>query len=531
MSTAAKIHARIIKAKANEEKNIEKSVSSEILDDDSTLTWKEPLLPMKELREMVRNSNILPQCVTAYKDNICGFGIGIRYINDEEETHEMMAEYKRAEEIVNLLNLDMDSKEVFEDLIQGREEVGIGYLEVIRSLENEVSQIEYIKEAETVKMTARLDPEVSIKYFYKGTPMEREKKFRKFKQEKNGKTVYFKEFGDPRIMDKRTGKYMEEGEEGITLAAQANEILDFSIGTDDYGCVRWTGQILGVDGTRRAEHLNNNYFINGRHTPLAVIVSGGTLSEGSWTKLEEYMNGIRGESGQHSFLVLEVEDSENKAGFDVDNKPKVELKDMASILQKDELFQDYIENGRKKAQSSFRLPDLYVGYTTDFNRATAQMAMEVTEKQVFQPERASLAWSINHKLLNEYAFKYVEAYFKEPDITNPDDLFKLLNVANQSGGVTPNDARAVAQNAMGRTAEPFEGEWADIPLNVQNSLNAKESNDLAKKQAEMQPKPNLKSEKQQLEEAIQKAEISNEVEVVAVMKEVRSLLKSMKAGA
>ena len=61
---------------------------------------------------------------------------------------------------------------------------------------------------------------------------------------------------------------------------------------------------------------------------------------------------------------------------------------------------------RRKVQSSFQLPDLYVGYTTDFNRATAQTAQEVTEEQVFQPERKSLAWAINNRLafLNSIAF-------------------------------------------------------------------------------------------------------------------------------
>lgn len=98
------------------------------------------------------------------------------------------------------------------------------------------------------------------------------------------------------------------------------------------------------------------------------------------------------------------------------------MKDLASILQKDELFQEYLDNNRKRVQSAFLLPDLYVGYTTDFNRATAQTAQEVTEQQVFQPERTSLAWVINNKLLNCYRFQYVEAYFLAPDISNPDDM-------------------------------------------------------------------------------------------------------------
>jgi len=41
-----------------------------------------------------------------------------------------------------------------------------------------------------------------------------------------------------------------------------------------YGEVRWIGQVLTVDGNRKAEVLNNNYFRHGRHTPLMILVKG-----------------------------------------------------------------------------------------------------------------------------------------------------------------------------------------------------------------------------------------------------------------
>ena len=144
-------------------------------------------------------------------------------------------------------------------------------------------------------------------------------------------------------------------------------------------------------------------------------------------------------------------------------------KDLAAILQKDELFQDYLENNRRKVQSAFQLPDLYTGYTTDFNRVTAQTAMEVTEKQVFQPERRRLAWAINNRLLNCYQFKYVEVFFRAPDVSNPDDLYKLLTVCNNAGGLTPNKAKSVLYKALGETSEDFPEEWGDIPLAFTNA--------------------------------------------------------------
>ena len=234
--------------------------------------WITPVNDMRGLRQMVKHSTILPQCIRAYKNNIAGFGIGIRYVEDVEETPEMAAEFKRAEEIVELLNTEQDTKEVFEDVIEARETYGIAYLEVIRNLAGEVVQIEFIKETPSVSKTKPLDPYIPSVYYHHGQQVERKKRYCKYKQEIGGKTVYFKEFGDPRIMDRRDGLYLQEGK-SIDLDNQANEIMEFAIGTEPYGEVRWIGQVLGVDGSRRAEGLNNNYFVNGRHTPLMIILN------------------------------------------------------------------------------------------------------------------------------------------------------------------------------------------------------------------------------------------------------------------
>jgi PBSX family phage portal protein len=478
--------------------------------------WITPPLDLKGLRVLVKNSSILPQCVRAYKNNIAGFGIGVRYKDDIEETPEMAAEFERAEEIIELLNLEQDTKEVFEDIIEAREIYGISYLEVIRNVAGEVQQIEFIKDTPSITKTKPLEPYIATVFYHKGKQVERKKRYCKYRQSIGGKTVYFKEFGDPRIMDNRDGKYLEEGET-LDIQYHANEIIEFAIGTEPYGEVRWIGQILGVDGSRKAEGLNNNYFENGRHTPLMIMIKGGTLTDESFDKLQQYMNDIKGTAGQHAFIILETESSEGRVDFDQSEKPEIEVKDLANILQKDELFQDYLDNNRRKVQSSFQLPDLYVGYTTDFNRATAQTAQEVTEEQVFQPERKSLAWVVNNKLLNGYQFKYVEAYFLEPDISNPDDLYKLLTVANNAGGLTPNKAKQIVYEAYGETAEDYPEEWGDVPLAYSKTQGSGTSFDLGQLTMSLQKQ-------------IEKAASNHDDAIVAVMKEVKSLLLKMDKG-
>lgn len=541
---------------------IEKSDKSEQLDESvniSSSDWIPHWIDMAGLEAMVQHSTILPQCIRAYKNNIAGFGIAVKYRDDIEETEATKTEWDALERIIDLLNLDKDTKEVFEQIVESRETYGIGYVEVIRNLEGDVVEIDFIKDTPTIEMTYPLEPYVDVEYAYREEVISRKKKFRKFRQIVGGKTVYFKEFGDPRIMDKRYGTYIKDGEE-LELEYQANEILDFAVGNEYYGCPRWIGQSVTVDGNFRAEKLNNNYFRNGRHTPLMIMIQGGTLSDESFDKLQGYMNEIKGENGQHAFIILETEKNETTTDFADDKQPTIQVKDLAGILQTDGLFQEYQEKGRKKVQSSFLLPDLYVGYTTDFNRATAQTAMEITEKQVFQPERISLAWQINNKLLNGYGFKYVEAYFEAPDITNPDDIFKLLNIAEKAGGLTLNDARTLAMDTLGKESEDYPDTFnmediGNVPLAVINALNALknygyeepeqnvttvsqpnkvESGDISEESKQVDQNldstTSEKSTEQQLIQQIDKAESNHDDEIVAVMKEVRKQLIRMGGG-
>ena len=508
------VNVRIIKARGQLERALLKAETPTQLTPEEQYNagdWIEPPTDLRGFQALVNQSTILPQCIRAYRHNIAGFGIGVRYVDDETETPERAAEFDRLAGILECLTLEDDTKEIFEDVIEARETYGIAYIEVIRNNAGEVTQLDVVRDVPSMRKTKPLDYQ-DVEYFRRGEPVTRKKRFRKYRQTVGGATVYYKEFGDPRAMDNRTGEYLPEGSP-LDAKYQANEILEFAIGTMPYGTIRWIGQVLGVDGSHKAELLNNRYFTNGRHTPLAIIVSGGTLTEDSFAKLQGYMDDIRGEQGQHAFLLLEMESMDSRTDFEVDKKPTVELKDLANILQKDELFQDYMENNRRKVQSAFQLPDLYVAYTTDFNRATSQTAQEVTEEQVFQPERAALAWVLNNKLLNGYGFKYVEAFFKEPNITNPDDLCRMMNVANAAGGLTPNKAKDLLYKSLGETSEDYPEEWGEVPL--------------AKLRAETQKAPLPGNLAPQLEKAIAKARMEHEDGILAVLKEVRRQLAQM----
>ncbi|WP_373325636.1 phage portal protein [Sporomusa paucivorans] len=430
----------------------------------------EPKYAISHLLEMKEMSTILPQCVEAYKQNIVGFGYQLKYKNDEtknNETPDMIAEWNRVESALKYMHMEKSFISVLKDVIDDRETCGNGYIEVIRNGKREVVELEKIEDASTIRTTKKGEA-VDVTYYRDGQKFKRKKKFRRYVQIVNGlKEVWFKEFGDPRIMDYRTGKFDDK----TPIEYQANEILHLKIGNGAYGVPRWISALMDMYGSRNASELNYRYFKQGRHLPAAILIKNGRLTEDSEAALVEYASSVEGQENAHKFLLLEAEalEGENTLGLEKEKASvDIEIKSLAEILQRDALFVNYGEDNRKKVQSSFRLPDLYTGYSKDFNRATAETAMIITEQQVFVPERKALSFLINNLILANYELKYVEVELKNPDISNPTDVATILGALNGIGAVAINDTRELLGNVLGKQLENFDDERANLPTALLN---------------------------------------------------------------
>lgn len=107
-----RVNVRIVKADDPEQrggmKPIAKADGSLQISPEEACTagiWTKPPFDLRGLSKMVDESTILPQCIRAYKSNIAGFGIDIRYKDDfadADETPEMKAEWDRAAEVVEM---------------------------------------------------------------------------------------------------------------------------------------------------------------------------------------------------------------------------------------------------------------------------------------------------------------------------------------------------------------------------------------------------------------------------------------------
>lgn len=431
----------------------------------------EPPYNLTELKLMGEYSSILQQCIDAYKTNIVGFGIESEYkldINSDEVEgsikEQAEKENTRLGEFVRYLNLDESPELILGYVIDDREKTGNGYIEIIRDGKGLPVGIEYV-DAQHMRVCKKTVPEeVEYKILENGVEkkVKRWKRFRRYVQMIDQEKVYFKEYGDPRVMNLRTGKFDESTPENL----QATEIYHFKIGSGTYGKPRWLGNLISLYGARKAEELNLMYFTNGRHIPAAITVSNGQLDDMSYENLQAYMNDLSGTENAHKFLLLEVQGIAEEKMTNGDEKitpAKVEIKSLAEVLQQDALFLEYDENTRQKIRSSFRLPPLYTGEAQEFSRATADTARKVTEEQVFQPERKTLARILNTLFLEPLGFSYVKLSIKGADFHDPIEIAKVLGPFIQAHAVAPNDLRPLLGQVLGKKVE-FLPEEYDLPM-------------------------------------------------------------------
>ena len=130
------------------------------------------------------------------------------------------------------------------------------------------------------------------------------------------------------------------------LGISASTLADYELGITK---IIPADAILRMADLYNAPELRNHYCKYscplGQDVPLVDTESLDRIAVRALASLkkvqeskENLLDEIEGEKGQHSFLILETENNETGAAFQDQKQPEVEIKDLASILQKDELL-------------------------------------------------------------------------------------------------------------------------------------------------------------------------------------------------
>jgi capsid portal protein len=367
-----------------------------------------------------------------------------------------------------------------------RHTFGVGYLEVERNIETKEPVGLYHAPAMTIRKCKRqrtkVDVEQKVKnpLTYEWETQPRKKQFRKYAEVTGGaagQINYFKEFGDPRLMDSRTGMYFDPDIPMEALPEKfrpANEILEYAIYSPMYlyGVPWWIATSIWVLASRAAE-LVNYFLLKNNAIPPGMLIIEGHKDQKLEQKIKDDLTiNMSGEESYSSFLVLSVEAKPTAAAGPGASppKPSIRFESFSQLLNKEGMFMEYIKMGDEKQVSSFGLANQYVGKNNDLNRATAEVAQDLTEMQVFIPERNSNDAVFNNTILAELGIKYWIYRTKASALQDPELISGITEKAVTNGSITRNEARPILSRILKENLETIPEDWANQPQEVWNKL-------------------------------------------------------------
>lgn len=392
----------------------------------------------------------------------------------KELMEKMRSEHLRIQHWFEYSVLDTSFVSLRRKTRQDLEIQGNAYWEVMRDEDGKLAGFEYVPSF-TVRHFASDKKSTPVSYRVKEnefdyTVLPARKFFRRFVQVFEARVIWFKEFGDPRVVSRTSGRYFKTVED-LHLeephADPASEIIHFNVHTSktSYGIPRWIGCFLSVIGSRHAEEVNLAYFENKSVPPLAVLVSGGRISNDTVKRITDFIeNDVKGKNNFHKILVLEGE-APGGGSFD-QGRLKIDLKPLTSAQHSDALFQNYDERNIDKVGMSFRLSRMLRGDIRDFNRATAEAALEFAETQVFKPERDEFDFMINRRILPALGIRFWTFKSNTASAQNPKDLTEIMSKLGQLGWLTPAEGRDLVPSILNRPLQKINAPWTRQPLQL-----------------------------------------------------------------
>jgi len=475
----------------------------------------EPPYPPDFLCRIFEHSNALRQNVDAYTVNIDGFGYRLEPLIDfnsedadeeiaqaiwiaagaegekptpdsvkaekEKWRREALLEHSRLLEFFDRCAIDVSFETLRRRTRQDRETQGNGYWEILRTRAGLPARFVQVP-AHTVRLLP-LDPQVVevTERVRRGTlgfsETKVKRRFRRFVQildevapgvkTAGAAPIYFKQFGDPRMISKTTGKVVKPDHQWAKGDGPATELKQFDIYSPrtSYGVPRWIGALLSVLGSRAAEEVNYYYFENKSVPPLAILVSGGKLAEETIPRLESFVEeNLKGKTKNfHKIMILEAESG---SGAPSPGSVKIELKPLTEAMIQDELFAKYDERNIDKVGEAFRLPRLLRGQSKDFNRATAQAALRFAEEQVFQPERDEFDGWINRELFTALDVRFWTFKSNAPITRDPVQMTDMIVKLVEGGVLTPAEGRWLAGDVFNKEFREIRDQWTQQPLKM-----------------------------------------------------------------
>lgn len=350
-------------------------------------------------------------------------------------------------------NPEMSFTELMERVIIDKETTGNGYIEVVRAMgrggRGGVPVALYHVPALSIRVLPHGQGFVQVRESY---------------QTINPKKVFFKRFGDTRVMNKHTGEF----DDSTPLADRATEIIHRKIhhpASEWYGIPRWLSAAPAILMNRKVQVWNLNFVQNDAAWPVAIVAENAELSADSQRMLKEMIERQgKGVSGAGRVLILQA-NKKHPAQRGTDTRIRVEK--LAMGLQDDGSFLELQRKNEEEIRETFGIGALFLGSAADLNRASAAVSRLVTNEQEFVPEILNEEYALNVTLMRALGAKHTVFRFRRPRVTDDLQAAQILTRTGVTSVMTVNEIRRFLNRVIpDLNLAMIEDEWANKPPDV-----------------------------------------------------------------
>jgi PBSX family phage portal protein len=430
------------------------------------------------LYRIIESSGTLGTCIEVMVDNVDGFGYELQYRGnaDSLKSPEILQEREDLRNFFKRVNENQSFTKLRKEMRRDYESTGNSYMEVVQYNDGNISTL-YRADARYVRLQAKQKEyvEITVPFYRNGKLIKTkvQKRFRRFAMITNTSLHdirWFKEYGDPRKMCAVTGKYENEMINGESIQIEASSIIHFKQGNDTYGIPKWVGISSTVLGVKDADYVNYTLFGDQGIPPLAIMVSGGRLTQDSVEDLIAIFESRKGVENFHKIAILEAAPADGNID-DIASQAKIDFKPLPQ--QDDILFGDYIDKSEKRIRAKFRIPALYLGLGEEFSRSTSQNIKMIAEEQSFSPERKDFDEIINFTLMHDLGAVNWKFRSIGPKLVEGQEAIDAIGKFARAGSLSINQAVKVMNRVLDLDAPLYSQEWADYPAAMILELNKK----------------------------------------------------------
>jgi capsid portal protein len=201
---------------------------------------------------------------------------------------------------------------------------------------------------------------------------------------------------------------------------------------------------------------------------MMLMCSNGRFTKGTIDRITDYVTGqIQGSDNYSRWILVEAEGQFE--GEDPGNM-KISAQPLTNEQMRDQMFQMFGDNNRKKIRTAFRLAAIFLGDNEEITKANAEAGRKLTDEQVYGPERDAFDDDYNRLILvPELGAVYHRLKSRGPNVTDDEDLIRVLMAAEKTGGLTPRIAREITGAIMGKELPAIDPKKLDpdIPFSMQ----------------------------------------------------------------